>query len=76
MSSDKCDDCYDEHSASEFAKPTRQSSWNRALVLDPESGCVDVQRESDIDTGQCILMILCGTAANADFTSRVPETAA
>ena len=41
--------CKDEAAAT-FGKPIRRGSWkDRALVLDTESGCVDIQRKSDID---------------------------
>ncbi|KAF1930024.1 uncharacterized protein M421DRAFT_419052 [Didymella exigua CBS 183.55] len=38
-----------EEPRSTSARCTKKGNWNRALVLDTESGFVDIQRESDVD---------------------------
>ncbi|XPS69363.1 hypothetical protein M3J09_001638 [Ascochyta lentis] len=52
MASYKPDVLCNEEPTTNFATLARRNSWNRALVLDTESGCVDIQRKSDIDEGE------------------------
>ena len=73
MLSDKRDASNDEESMLDFAKPTRRDSWTRALVLDPESGCVDIQKESAINKSKHATLLQEGRLTKC-CASRIPGT--
>lgn len=53
MMTDTHDELRNVETRSAFTRGTRKGTWNRALVLDTESGFVDIQRESDVDGSKC-----------------------
>jgi hypothetical protein len=59
MTSDVRDASSKNDSTPTFEKPKRRGSWkDKAIVLDTESGCVDIQRRVDIDASMYMILLL------------------